>query len=144
VRKYPLLEGATVAESEAVWLLDGWGSKMTSTERAKHSANRDAYNERMREKREDAEAVRRAMMPVKSADELEAEERARQAHAAEEEQIKIRAHAPPAFSEPRRGPQMTPDELKEATRSTMANATDAGISVEPDKRGWLPDLNYER
>jgi hypothetical protein len=136
VRKFPMLPGATAQESESCWLLDGWGHRMTIAEREKHVTNRDAYDARMAAKREAEKAALIASLPVRD---VKAEERARQEQRAAEQRIQIRAEQPPAFREPNRGNPMSAVELQKLTQPTMQNS-DGGISVEPDKRQWLPDL----
>jgi hypothetical protein len=134
--KFPMLPGATDEESKSCWLLDGWGNRMTIAEREKHVANRDAYDARMTAKREAEKAALIASLPLRD---VKAEERARQEQQAAEQRIQIRAEQPPAFSEPNRGNPMSAVELQKLTQPTMQNS-DGGISVEPDKRRWLPDL----
>jgi hypothetical protein len=70
---------------------------------------------------------------------IEAENRARQSREAEEQRIQIRAEQPPAHSEPNRGNPLSAIDLQKLKSPTMQNS-DGGISVEPDKRPWLPDL----
>jgi hypothetical protein len=135
-RKYPMLPGATDEESKSCWLLDGWGNRMTISEREKHVANRDAYDARMTAKREAEKAALIASLPVRD---VKAEERARQEQQAAEQRMQIRAEQPPAHSEPNRGNPLSAIDLQKLKSPTMQNS-DGGISVEPDKRRWLPDL----
>ncbi len=61
------------------------------------------------------------------------------------ESEKARAFAPPVVRPPSEvfpvGQPLTIDEARAPFQPTMANAKDAGISISPDRRGWLPDIN---
>ena len=135
--QFPMLPGATIEESKSCWLLDGWGTKMKPDEYAHHCGIRAEYNRRMTEQREMRQRLT-APLP-KTAEEIAAEKTAIQQRKDDAERSKARTFAPPAFSEPRRGQELNAVQVKEVTTSTMAHATDAGISVELDKRNWLPD-----
>jgi hypothetical protein len=134
---FPILPGATIEESKSCWLLDGWGTKMKPDEYAYHCAIRAEYDRRMTEQRE-MQQMLTASLP-KTAEEIAAEEAAAKQRTDEAERSKARAFAPPAFVEPNRGNPLTVEQLKELQKPTMAGA-DGGISIEPSKRNWLPDL----
>jgi hypothetical protein len=128
---------ATLLEDQAIHLLAGWSHVMKFAEREKWTTIRDAYNARMKAKREADAAANRP--PAKTAEQIASEDADALERANDIERLKIKAFAAPAYREPNRGNPPSAIELQKLSAPTMQNS-DGGISVEPDKRQWLPDL----
>ena len=93
---------------------------------------------------EEAVRVVPALMTPEERIAAEQAERSRRTHI---ELDKAKVAAPPAYRERSElfatGKTLTVDEARAPFQPTMINAKDAGVSNDPDKRGWLPNARHD-